>query len=57
MTAGVLVVGTTTTYTLVNRVSSKKDIIALTVPVETKNVTLRIPASGKVQPVQNVNIS
>lgn len=57
MTASILVVGTTTTYTLVNRGPSKDDIMALTVPVETKNVTLRITASGKVQPVQNVNIS
>ncbi|BAY12306.1 efflux RND transporter periplasmic adaptor subunit [Calothrix sp. NIES-2098] len=57
MTAGVLVVGTTTTYNLVNRGTGKQDITQLTVPVETQNVTLRITASGKVVPVQSVNIS
>ncbi|MCC5629470.1 efflux RND transporter periplasmic adaptor subunit [Nostoc sphaeroides CHAB 2801] len=54
---GVLVVGTTTTYTLVNQGASKEDIAQLTVPVAAKNVTLRITASGKVVPVQTVNIS
>ncbi|WP_017314249.1 efflux RND transporter periplasmic adaptor subunit [Mastigocladopsis repens] len=57
MAAGVLVVGSATTYTVVNRGTSKQDIAALTVPVAAKDVTLRISASGKVQPVQNVNIS
>ncbi|MGH7998008.1 MAG: efflux RND transporter periplasmic adaptor subunit [Brasilonema sp.] len=55
--AGVLVIGATTTYTVVNRGTSKQDIAALTIPVEAKDVTLRISASGKVQPVQSVNIS
>ncbi|BBD69404.1 RND family efflux transporter MFP subunit [Nostoc commune NIES-4072] len=53
---GVLVVGTTT-YTLLNQGTSKEDIAQLTVPVAAKNVTLRITASGKVVPVQTVNIS
>ncbi|BAY26112.1 secretion protein HlyD [Calothrix sp. NIES-2100] len=57
ITAGALVVGTTTTYNLVNRGTSKQDISQLTVPVETQTVTLRINASGKVVPVQSVNIS
>ncbi len=55
--AGSLVVGTATTYTLFNRGASQQDITELTVPVEAKNVTLRISASGKVVPVQSVNIS
>ncbi|MBW4631182.1 MAG: efflux RND transporter periplasmic adaptor subunit [Iphinoe sp. HA4291-MV1] len=55
--AGVLVIGATTTYIVVNQGISKQDIAALTVPVEAKDVTLRISASGKVQPVQSVNIS
>lgn len=55
--AGALVVGTTTTYNLVNRGTSKQDISQLTVPVGTQNVTLRITASGKIVPVQSVNIS
>ncbi|MEH1998340.1 MAG: efflux RND transporter periplasmic adaptor subunit [Nostoc sp.] len=53
---GVLVVGTTT-YTLVNQGTSKENIAQLTVPVAAQNVTLRITASGKVVPVQSVNIS
>jgi HlyD family secretion protein len=55
--AGILVVGGTTTYTLVNRGASREDIAALTIPVEAKDVTLRITASGKVVPDQSVNIS
>jgi len=55
--ASVLVVGITTIYTLINRGPNKEDIAQLTVPVEAKNITVRITASGKVQPIQNVNIS
>ncbi|WGV26833.1 efflux RND transporter periplasmic adaptor subunit [Halotia branconii] len=54
---GSLVVAVPTTYTLLNRGASQQDITELTVPVEAKNVTLRISASGKVVPVQSVNIS
>lgn len=57
LAAGFLVAGTTTTYTIVNRGGSKEDITALTVPVQAKNVTLRITASGNVVPVESVNIS
>jgi HlyD family secretion protein len=57
MAAGVVVVGATTTYTFVNQGTRKEDITQLTVPVEAKNVTLRITTSGKVVPVQSVNIS
>ncbi|MEH2316211.1 efflux RND transporter periplasmic adaptor subunit [Nostoc sp.] len=53
---GALVVGTVTAYTLVNQ-GTKEDIAQLTVPVAAQNVTLRITASGKVVPVQSVNIS
>lgn len=56
MAAGTLVVGTTT-YNFVNQGTGKQDITQLTVPVETQNVTLRITASGKVVPVQSVNLS
>ncbi|MEH2193382.1 MAG: efflux RND transporter periplasmic adaptor subunit [Nostoc sp.] len=52
-----LVVGTLTTYTLINQGTNKDDIAQLTVPVSAQNVTLRITASGKVVPVQSVNIS
>ena len=37
---GVVVVGVTTTYVVVNRTSNKQDITELTVSVEEKNVTL-----------------
>ncbi|ARV58887.1 efflux transporter periplasmic adaptor subunit [Nostocales cyanobacterium HT-58-2] len=57
MATTVLVVSTMTTYIVMNRGTSKEDIAELTVPVETKNVTVRITASGKVMPVQSVNIS
>ncbi|MBD2607496.1 efflux RND transporter periplasmic adaptor subunit [Scytonema hofmannii FACHB-248] len=57
MAAGVVVVGATTTYMFVNQGTGKEDITQLTVPVEAKNVTLRITSSGKVVPVQSVNIS
>ncbi|MEH2462659.1 efflux RND transporter periplasmic adaptor subunit [Nostoc sp.] len=50
-----LVIGITT-YSLVNQ-GTKEDIAQLTVPVAAKNVTLRITASGKIVPVQSVNIS
>lgn len=54
--AGVVVVGSTT-YFVAQQTKPKLDIAQLTVPVESKNVTLRINASGKVVPVQSVNIS
>ncbi|MEH2055755.1 MAG: efflux RND transporter periplasmic adaptor subunit [Nostoc sp.] len=57
MAGSALVVGTMTTYTFVNQGTNKEDIAQLTVPVTAQNVTLRITASGKVVPVQSVNIS
>ncbi len=55
--AGSLAVGTTITYNLANQRTREQSITELTVPVEAQNVTLRITASGKVVPVQSVNIS
>ncbi|MBO3463042.1 efflux RND transporter periplasmic adaptor subunit [Aetokthonos hydrillicola Thurmond2011] len=57
LAASMLVVGTATTYTVVNRLNNKEDISQLTVGVQAKDITVRITASGKVQPIQNVNIS
>ncbi|MBD2625219.1 efflux RND transporter periplasmic adaptor subunit [Trichormus variabilis] len=57
MASGVLIVGTTTALKVTNQANSKQDITKLTVPVAAKSVTVRITASGKVQPVQSVNIS
>ncbi|HYW22270.1 MAG TPA: efflux RND transporter periplasmic adaptor subunit [Nodularia sp. (in: cyanobacteria)] len=54
---GSLAVGTTITSNLVNQRNREQNISELTVPVEAQNVTLRITASGKVVPVQSVNIS
>lgn len=55
--ASVFVMGTTTVLKVVNPENRKQDISKLTVPVTEKSVTVRITASGKVQPVQSVNIS
>lgn len=56
LSAGVLV-GGTSYFVIANRATPKLDIAALTVPVAAKDVTLRITASGKVVPVQSVNLS
>ena len=53
----VLIVGTTATIKNIQQGNKPLDISKLTVPVEAKSVTVRITASGKVQPVQSVNIS
>ena len=57
MGACVLIVGAKTIYIFVTRETSCEDITQLTVPVQVKKITLQIIASGKVQPIQNVNIS
>jgi len=54
--AGILAVSSTT-YFIWNRMTPKSDISMLTVPVQSQNVTLRITASGAVQPIQSVNLS
>ncbi len=55
MAAGVII--GPATFILYHRGGSKVDVTQLTVPVESKNITLRITASGKVQPILSVNIS
>ena len=55
--SGVLIVGTTATIKTIQQRNKPLDISKLTVPVEAKSVTVRITASGKVQPIQSVNIS
>lgn len=57
MAAGVFVAGTVATNTFITQRGRNEDISQLTVPVEAKNVTLRITASGRVTPVQSVNVS
>ncbi|MBW4464606.1 MAG: efflux RND transporter periplasmic adaptor subunit [Pegethrix bostrychoides GSE-TBD4-15B] len=52
------IVGTgATTYTLVQRRSAPIDLAAMTVPVESESIQVRITASGTVQPIQTVNVS
>nr|WP_242038345.1 efflux RND transporter periplasmic adaptor subunit [Chroococcidiopsis sp. [FACHB-1243]] len=54
--AGVVVAGSAT-YVIVDRSTPKIDLAKLTVPVEARDLTLRINASGKVVPIQSVNVS
>ena len=54
---GVVIVTTTMTWKAVNRKTTKEDIAQLTIPVQVRSVTVRITATGTVQPVQSVNIS
>ena len=56
VSAGILV-GSSTYWALNSRVTPKIDIAALTVPVASADVTLRVRASGKIVPVQTVNLS
>ena len=56
--AAVLVVGAISTGVVVRQQQgSRLDIEALTVPVEEESVTIRITASGTVQPIDSVNLS
>jgi len=53
----VLVIGSVATYNLAMKGTNKQDISKLTVPVELKDATLKISVSGKIVPIQTVNIS
>ncbi len=56
LSAGIVASGTT--YWAINRQATPLlDIASLTVPVVSSDVTLRISASGKVVPIQSVNLS
>ena len=55
--SGVLIVGTTATIKTIQQGNKPPDITKLTVPVAAKDITVRITASGKIQPIQSVNIS
>ncbi|MEA5571226.1 efflux RND transporter periplasmic adaptor subunit [Calothrix sp. UHCC 0171] len=55
--ASVFIGGAIATQTLTNKGMRQEDIAQQTVPVAAQNVTLRITASGKVSPIQSVNIS
>lgn len=54
--SGILAAGSISFF-IMNRATPKSDVADLTVPVQAQNVTLRITASGTVQPVQSVNLS
>lgn len=53
----VLGIGTFGYFRVQNRRPKAEAIAELTVPVELQDLTVRIEASGKVQPIQSVNIS
>ncbi len=55
--SAILIIGSTTAYTIVSRGNGRENITQLTVPVIAKNVTLRIEASGKAEPIKNINLS
>ena len=55
--SGALIVGTTATIKTIQQGNKPPDLTKLTVPVEAKDITVRITASGKIQPIQSVNIS
>jgi HlyD family secretion protein len=57
LVGGLFAVGAIATSTFRNQGVSQEEIEQLTIPVEAKNVTLRITASGKVTPIQSVNLS
>lgn len=44
-------------YAIVRKRSAQTDISDLTVPVEAKDLTVRITANGTVQPIESVNLS
>jgi HlyD family secretion protein len=46
-----------TTYTVVKKNSSEIDLESLTVPVKREDLNLEIEASGRVEPIKNVNVS
>lgn len=55
--SGVLMVGTTATIKTIQQGNKPPDLTKLTVPVAARDITVRITASGKIQPIQSVNIS
>lgn len=55
--AAVLLGAGGTGYLAMKKSAPKADISALTVPVESQNITVQIKASGIVRPVQTVNLS
>ncbi|MFM8003749.1 MAG: efflux RND transporter periplasmic adaptor subunit, partial [Dolichospermum sp.] len=55
--SGVLMTGTIATIKTIQKENKPPDITKLTVPVAAKDITVRITASGKIQPIQSVNIS
>lgn len=57
VTGGLILVGTTTTYVIDRRNNSQNRIEELTEPVVREDLTVRIRASGKVEPIKSVNVS
>jgi len=44
-------------YVMLNRTAPKTNVAQMTVPVQSKSITMRITASGTVVPIQTVNLS
>lgn len=57
LAVGSLVLFSGTTYTMINASKSKLDLEALTVSVNKQDLNVEIEASGRVEPVKNVNVS
>ncbi len=56
ITGGVILIGTTA-YVATQNFGSQKSLEELTVPVTKGNLNVKISASGKVEPIKNVNVS
>ena len=57
ITGGLILIGTTTAYIITQRANSKVEIEELTQSVNKEDLTVRIKASGKVEPIRSVNVS
>ncbi|AFZ04158.1 efflux RND transporter periplasmic adaptor subunit [Calothrix sp. PCC 6303] len=57
LAGGLFAAGAIATYSFRDQGMRQEEIEQLTIPVDAKNITLRITASGKVTPIQSVNIS
>ena len=57
VTGGLILIGTTTTYVIDRRNNAQNKIEELTEAVVKEDLTVRIRASGKVEPIKSVNVS
>ncbi|VEP14961.1 RND family efflux transporter, MFP subunit [Hyella patelloides LEGE 07179] len=57
ITGGLILIGASTTYVITQRNNSQTQIEELTETVVQENLAVRIRASGRVEPIKNVNVS